>query len=160
MAPKKKTITVIGSSGAERPVPVRAGDVVVVDGSRGVAREHPRRSSSRSPASGVVRAQDNEPHATQSKDGAGPPQAARGPPRVASCQIRAARRLLRCPRRSLQRAPPRLCATNSATTLVTQGAALGSVTCTLHMTRRGSMRAEVLTEMADGRRAMMELLLT
>lgn len=79
MAPEKKTITTIGSSGAERPVSVRAGDGVIRDGSRGAAREHSRRSSSRSRASGVVRAQDDEPRATKSKDGAGPLTGGAGP---------------------------------------------------------------------------------
>ena len=48
---------------------------------------------------------------------------------------------------------------SSAAPLVTLGAALGRVPCTLHVTRRASMRAEVLAEVADGRRAVMELVL-
>ena len=49
---------------------------------------------------------------------------------------------------------------SSAAPLVTLGAALGRVSCAFHVTRRASMRAEVLAEVADSRRAMMELLLT
>ena len=73
MAPKKKTITAIVSSGAERPVPVWASGEVLAGGSQGTAREHPHRSGSQSLASGVVRARDDGPHAAKSKDGAGPP---------------------------------------------------------------------------------------
>ena len=39
MAPKKKMITVIGSTGAGRPVPVRASSGAVADRTRGAARE-------------------------------------------------------------------------------------------------------------------------
>ena len=81
MAPKKKTITAIGSSGAERPLPVRASGGVVADGSRGAAREHPHRSGSQSLASGIIRARDDGPHAAKSKDGAGPPAGGAGPSR-------------------------------------------------------------------------------
>ena len=48
----------------------------------------------------------------------------------------------------------------SAAPLVTLGAALGRVPCALHMTRRASMRTEVLAEVEDGRRAVMDLLPT
>ena len=72
MAPKKKTIMVIDSSGAERPLPVRASGGAVVDGSRGTAREQPHRSGSQSLASGVVHVRDDGLHAAKSKDGAGP----------------------------------------------------------------------------------------
>src|SRR3954467_1935557 len=81
MAPKKKTIMVIGSSGAERPVPVRASGGAVADGSRGAAHEHQHRSGSQSLASGVVRAQDDGPHAAKSKDEAGPPAGGAWPSR-------------------------------------------------------------------------------
>ena len=49
---------------------------------------------------------------------------------------------------------------SSAALLVTLGAALGRVTCALHMMRRASMRAEVLTGMPNGCGAMTRLLLT
>ena len=49
---------------------------------------------------------------------------------------------------------------SSAALLVTLGAALGRVTCTLHMMRRASMRAEVLTEVANSCGAVMQILLT
>ena len=49
---------------------------------------------------------------------------------------------------------------SSAALLVTLGAALGRVPCALHMMRRASMRAEVLTEVAKGCGAVMQLLLT
>ena len=70
MAPKKKTITAIGSSGAERPVPVRASSGPVADRTRGAVREHQHHSGSQSLPSGVVRARDDGPHAAKSKDGA------------------------------------------------------------------------------------------
>ena len=79
MAPKKKTITVIGSSGAERPVPVQASGGAVADGSRGAAHEHPHHSGSQSLVSGIVRARDNGPHTAKSKDGAGPSAGSAGP---------------------------------------------------------------------------------
>ena len=43
---------------------------------------------------------------------------------------------------------------------VTLRAALGRVPCAHHTMRRASMRAEVLTEVTDGYRAVMGLLLT
>ena len=49
---------------------------------------------------------------------------------------------------------------SSTVPLVTLGAALGRVTCSIHMMRRASMRTEALAEVADGQRAVMELLLT
>ena len=70
MAPKKKAITAIGSSGAEPLVPARAGDGAVADGGGGVDHEHPRHPGNRSQASGIVRTQDDEPRATGSKGGA------------------------------------------------------------------------------------------
>ena len=85
MAPKKKTITAIGSSGAERPVPVRASSGPVADRTRAAAREHQHRPASESLASGVVRAPDDGLHTAKSKDGAGPPQAVLGPPGVSLC---------------------------------------------------------------------------
>ena len=78
MAPKKKTITAIGSSGAERPVPVRTSSGPVADRTRAAAREHQHRSGSQSLASGVVRAPDDGPRIAKSKDGAGPPRRRRG----------------------------------------------------------------------------------
>ena len=81
MAPKKKTITAIGSSGAERPVPVWANNGPVADRTRAAVCEHQHRSGSQSLASGVVRAPGDGPHATKSKDGAGPPAGGAGPSR-------------------------------------------------------------------------------
>ena len=49
---------------------------------------------------------------------------------------------------------------STAAPLVSLGAALGRAPCALHVTRRASMCVEVLAEVTDGRRAMMELLLT
>ena len=81
MAPKKKTITVIGSSGAERPVPVRTSSGPVADRTRAAAREHQHRPGSQSLASGIVCAPDDRPHVPRSKDGAGPPAGGAGPSR-------------------------------------------------------------------------------
>ena len=49
---------------------------------------------------------------------------------------------------------------SSVTLPVTLRAALGRAPCTHHMMRRASMRAEVLTEVAKGCGAVMQLLLT
>ena len=78
MAPKKKTATAIGSSGAERPVPVRASSGPVADRTRAAVREHQHFPGSQSLASGAVRAPGDGPHATKSKDGAGPPAGGAG----------------------------------------------------------------------------------
>ena len=48
---------------------------------------------------------------------------------------------------------------SSVTLLVTLRAALGRVPCAHHMMRRASMRAEVLTEVANGCGAVTQLLL-
>ena len=73
MAPKKNTATVIGSLGAERPVPVRTSSGPVADRTRAAVREHQHRPGSQSLASGVVRAPDDGPRIAKSKDGVGPP---------------------------------------------------------------------------------------
>ena len=49
---------------------------------------------------------------------------------------------------------------SSAALLVTLGAAPGRVLRVLQETRKASMHAEALVKMADGRRAVIELLLT
>ena len=162
MAPKKKTITAISSSGAERPVPVRASGGAVADGSRGTAREHPHRSGSQSLASGVVHARDDGPHATKSKDGAGPPAGGAGPSKGGAV-------------------PPTGGAATSKspmpvpTTRSSQGArdeqrhhagdpghrsGKSPVLCSTRGTEEANMPTEVLAEMAYSRRAVMELLLT
>ena len=81
MAPKKTTATAVGSLGAERPVPVRAGSGPVADRTRAAAREHQHRPGSRSLASGVVRVPDDRLHVAGSKDGVGPPAGGAGPSR-------------------------------------------------------------------------------
>ena len=70
MAPKRKGITVIGSSGAGPSAPARADGRVPTDGAGDVAREHPRHSGDRSQASGVFRIRDAEPRAAGSRGGA------------------------------------------------------------------------------------------
>ncbi len=141
MAPKKKTATAIGSSGAERPVPVRASSGPVADKTRGTAREHQHHSGSQSLASGVIHVRDGEPHAAKSRDGAGPPQAARGPPGVSLCHLRAAQRPPRRPRRRPLRALPMVCATSSVTTPVTLGTAVGRALRIVHGMKEFSMPA-------------------
>ena len=79
MAPKRKGITAIGSSGAEQPVPLWVSDGAVTDGARGAAREHPHHSGSQSLASGVARVRDDGPHAAKSKDGSRAPAGGAGP---------------------------------------------------------------------------------
>ena len=90
----------------------------------------------------------------------GPPQAARGPPGASSCRQTAARRPPRHQHRRPRRALLRLCVMSSVTLPVTLRAALGRVPCAHHMMRRASMRAEVLTEVANGCGAVTQLLLT
>ena len=81
MAPKKKVATMIGSSGARRPVPVRASSGPVADRTRAAAREHQHRPGSQSQASDAIRTPGDGPHVTKSKDGAGPPAGGAGPSR-------------------------------------------------------------------------------
>ena len=160
MAPKKKTITAIGSSGAERPVPVRAGSGPVADRTRAAAHEHQHRSGSQSLASGVVRTPNDEPHTAKSKTGLGRPQAARGPPGVSLCPLRAVQRPPRCPPRRPQCVLPMVCATSSVTTPVTLDTAVGRALHIICGTKEASMPAEVLARMARSRWAVIELLLT
>ena len=91
MAPKKKTITAIGSPGAERPAPVRTSSGPVTNRTRAAAREHQHRPGGQSLASGVVRALDDEPHAARSKDRAGAPAGGVGPARGVAVPLRAVR---------------------------------------------------------------------
>ena len=81
MAPKKKTIAAVGSSGTERPVPVQASSGPDADRIRAAVREHQHRSGSQSLASGVVRAPDDGPHVANPKDRAGTPAGGAGPSR-------------------------------------------------------------------------------
>ena len=151
MASKKKTITAIGSSGAERPVPVRTSSGPVADRTRAAVREHQHRPGSQSLASGVVRTPDDRPHVARSKDGAGAPQAARGPPGVSLCHLRAAQRPPRRPRRRPLRALPIVCAPSSVTMMVTLGTAVGRVLCVIDKMRGFSTLAEALAKMARSR---------
>ena len=70
MAPKRKGITVIGSSEAGLSAPVRVDGRVPTDGAEDVAGEHSRHFENRSQARGVVRIQDNEPRPAGSGGGA------------------------------------------------------------------------------------------
>ena len=81
MPPKRKTTAAIGSSGAGLPVPVRASSGPVTDRTRGTTREHPHDPGSPDLASGIVRAQDDEPHTANSRDRVGPPASGAGPSR-------------------------------------------------------------------------------
>ena len=160
MAPKKKTATVIGSLGAERPVPVRTSGGPVADRTRAVVREHQHRPGSQSMASGVVRAPDDRSHVARSKDGAGPPQAARGPPGVSLCHLRAAQRPPRRPHRRPPRALPMVCAPSSVTTAVTRGTAVRRALCVILKMKGFNTLAEALAKMARSRWVITELLLT
>lgn len=55
---------------------------------------------------------------------------------------------------------PRLCVMSSVTLPVALCAALGRVPCIHHMKKRASMRVEVLMDVANGCRAVTQLLLT
>src|SRR3954466_7645693 len=82
MAPKKKTTVAVGPSDPGHPVPTRASSGPVVERTRGAAREHQHRPSSRSLGGGDVRAPGNGPHAAKSKAGARPSAGGAGPSKV------------------------------------------------------------------------------
>ena len=59
MAPKKKTITAIGSSRAGLPVPAQTGDMV--DAGGGGDQDHPHHSGMSSQASSVIYSRNDDP---------------------------------------------------------------------------------------------------
>ena len=133
MATKKKTAAAVGSLGAERPVPVRAGSGPVADRTRVAVHEHQHRPGSQSLARGAVRAPGDGPHTTKSKDGAGPPAGGTGPSR------------------SLVVPPTGGAATSKTPTPVTLDTAAGRALCDVRGTKEFSMPAEVLAKMSRSR---------
>ena len=81
MAPKKKTTTVIGSSGTRLPVPVRTSRGPVAERTRGAVHEHPHHLGSPGLVSGAARTPGDEPRVASSRDGVGPPAGGAGPSR-------------------------------------------------------------------------------
>ena len=68
MLPKKKDLTVIGSSAPDLPVPTRMEDEMAAGGGGGRDHDLPRCSGDRSQASGIARIRDDGPRPVGSKD--------------------------------------------------------------------------------------------
>ena len=82
MAPKKKTMVVVGQLEAGQPVPTRASSGTVAERTRGAARESQHHPSSWSLGGSDVCAPGNGPHVAKSKGGAKPFAGGAGPSRA------------------------------------------------------------------------------
>ena len=87
----------VGQSEAGQPVPTRASSGPVAERTRGAAREHQRRPSSRSLGGGDVCAPGNGPHTAGSKDGDRPSASGAGPSKIAAASPEGDARASRTP---------------------------------------------------------------
>ena len=160
MAPKKKTTTMIGSSGPELPSPVRASSGPVAERTRGAAREHPHRPGSPGPAGGVVCMTGDEPRGADPRDGVGPPTGSAGPSRGIVMPPTDGVVTSKTPTPAPTARSSQIVRDEQCRPAADPGRRPGKSPCILRWMREASVHAETPTRVADDCGAVVRLLLT